>query len=100
MATHPQWTHAFLQLGIKVQQRHSCQSVRKDLGEPFLGCSAARKIHFFGLVILGDMSMAGDVELFDGWTQQNHLESQKKFTKKQNKTKQQTHATLPACLQL
>ena len=26
--------------------------------------------------------MAGDVELSDGWTQQNHLESQRKFTKK------------------
>ena len=38
-------------------------------------------------------SMAGDVELFDGWTQQNHLESQRKFTKKK-------HATLPARLQL
>lgn len=84
MATHPQWPRAFLQLGIKVQQRHSCQSVRKDLGDPFVGCSGVRKIRFldWSSWVIRLPSMAGDAELLDGCAQQTHLESQRKFTKR------------------
>ena len=44
--------------------------------------------------------MAGDVELFDGWTQQNDLESQRKFTKKKKKKKTNPchTASLPAAV--
>lgn len=40
--------------------------------------------------------MTGDIELFDGWIQQNHMESQGTFTKR----KPCCTASLPAALKM
>lgn len=99
--TSPVDTHILTAWDQKCTRRETFMSIcQKGLGWTLLGLFSSEEDTFFldwSSWVICLPFMAGDVELFDGWTQQNDLESQRKFTKKQTKTNPCHTASLPAC---